>query len=69
METESSLRNVVFLDKDGTMDNAQKHNMCTATDLCEEQFQNHTEENMLKSNISTVSLKTSDSEWMGGYLC
>jgi hypothetical protein len=28
-ETEFSLRNIVFLDKDRTMDNVQKYNMCT----------------------------------------
>jgi hypothetical protein len=27
-ETESSLRNVVFLNKNRTMDNVQKHNVC-----------------------------------------
>jgi hypothetical protein len=40
-ETESSLRNVVFcntnrtvfLDKDRTMDNFQKHNICTVSQL------------------------------------
>jgi hypothetical protein len=29
METESSLRNVVFLNKNRTMDNVQKYNGCT----------------------------------------
>jgi hypothetical protein len=28
METESNLQNVVFLNKNSTMDNVQKHNIC-----------------------------------------
>jgi hypothetical protein len=43
MKTESALRNVVFcninrrvfLDKDGPMDNVQKHNICTNVSLAQ----------------------------------